>query len=732
MEFVEEFSIEERFKIENEFSRTKDFHYLDNAGTALYAENQIKEITNLLTTNLFCNPHSSRPTENIVDQVRFRILQHFNADPDEYSVIFTSGATAALKIVGESFKFSSNDAFYYLTDSHTSVLGMREIVQTDKVVPVTKKKLLDETVFGSGLVVFPAQCNFNGFKYPLKLIPKFQENSQTFVCLDAASFVSTNHLDLQQHKPDFVCISFYKIFGYPTGLGALIVSKRGGEKLEKKYYGGGTVKIALTRTNWHEKRDSISERFEDGTISFLSIIALETCFQFLESFLGDDFIFRISRHVFNLAKYLYKNLETLKHFNGQQVVTFHHDSNFKDASSQGGIVNFSLRHSDRSFVGFSEFASIAALHNILLRTGCFCNPGACQSHLNLSNDDLMKQYNAGHVCGDDNDLVDGEPTGSIRVSFGYMNTKKNVDKLIEVIRECYLEEHPLQNEQIRETKQQPTRPRLKSIRIYPIKSCGSMAINGAWSLTNKGLKFDREWMIINGRNGTSLTQKNETRMCLIKPFIDVEKKILRLEFPDVRSIEIPLENHDGESREAKICETKVCGDRIQGIDCGNEIAQWLSDALCIDDLRLIKQSEEVERKTGSIALSNQAQFLLISEPSVKWLMNQIDELEYDVENIVNRFRGNFIIDNLDPFLENEIRKISIGNINFEVQGPCTRCQMICIDQQTGEKTTEPLRTIGRIFKGKMRFGIYLKHSNGASLAIKCDDELSINKQDLET
>lgn len=658
-------------------------------------------------------------------------MKYFNADADEYSVIFTSGATAALKIVGECFEFTDDGAFYYLTDSHTSVLGMREIVKTEKIVPLTKENLLDDSfvVSGSGLVTFPAQCNFNGFKYPLRAISKFHENPELFVCLDAASFVATNLLDLRTYKPDFVCVSFYKIFGYPTGIGALIVSKRGVQKLVKKYYGGGTVKIALTRSNWHQKRDPIHERFEDGTIPFLSIIALQTCFSFMENLLGRDFIGRISRHVFNLAKYLNEQLQRLKHFNGEPVVCFHHDSKFESIATQGGIVNFSLRHADGSFVGFAEFSSIAALHNIILRTGCFCNPGACQSHLNLTNDDLMKQFNAGHICGDENDLIDGAPTGSIRVSFGYMTTKHNVDKLVEVIRQCYLEDSSESNRHNKKTISQDKPPQLKSIRIYPIKSCGPMTINGSWNITSKGLKFDREWMIINGRNGTALTQKNETRMCLIKPFIDEAKQILRLEFPDVDSIEIPLENSASYSLSATICETKVCGDRITGVDCGNEVAQWLCDALCIDDLRLIKQSVNVERKSGSISLSNQAQFLLINESSVEWLASQVEqwanEPEHSVDNIVDRFRGNLIIDNLSPLAENDTQRISIGGVHFDVEGPCTRCQMICIDQQSGLKTTEPLRTIGRIFKGKIRFGIYLKHSNGDSLTIKCGDQVLI-------
>jgi molybdenum cofactor sulfurtransferase len=72
MEFVEEFTAVEKARIATEFSRTSNVHYLDTAGAALYAESQIKEVCNVLTANLFCNPHTSRTTENIIDQVRFR------------------------------------------------------------------------------------------------------------------------------------------------------------------------------------------------------------------------------------------------------------------------------------------------------------------------------------------------------------------------------------------------------------------------------------------------------------------------------------------------------------------------------------------------------------------------------------------------------------------------------------------------------------------------------------
>ena len=71
----------------------------------------------------------------------------------------------------------------------------------------------------------------------------------------------------------------------------------------------------------------------------------------------------------------------------------------------------------------------------ICRTGCFCNSGACQQYLGLTDEDLMAMYEGGHVCGDEVDLIHGKPTGSVRISFGYMSSQVEVDTLLQLIRE---------------------------------------------------------------------------------------------------------------------------------------------------------------------------------------------------------------------------------------------------------------------------------------------------------
>ncbi|XP_062539746.1 molybdenum cofactor sulfurase 3-like [Armigeres subalbatus] len=740
MSFNSQYTTEEAVEIEKEFSRLREKCYLDHAGTTLYAESQVRSVCENLTQNLYCNPHTSRTTEDLLDQVRYRVLRHFNTRSSEYSLVFTAGTTASLKLVAESYDFAeSKGSFVYLRDSHTSVLGMRELVNTERIFPIERAELLAQLRANtqssgeqSSLLVFPAQCNFNGGKYPLELIRKIQtdgisgyEKDRFRVCLDAASFVSTCFLDLSKYKPDYVCLSFYKIFGYPTGLGALLVHHTARDHLLKKYYGGGTVKIAMAGKNYHVKRDSLVERFEDGTIAFTSIIALLNGFQTFERLIpftaGLRSIERVSRQTFHLARYCYQRLKALRHFNGTDVVKLYHDTDFSDKRLQGGIVNFNILHENGSYVGFAEVSYMASIHNIVLRTGCFCNPGACQRHLQLSDDDVLKQFDAGHICGDANDLIEGHPTGSVRVSFGYMSREEDVNRLIEMIEKCYIRKalaNGLTRAQIVSKYKSHDQPRLKMICLFPIKSCGAFKVTTRWPLNRRGLKHDREFVIVD-ENGVALTQKKLTEMCLIRPRINLKTNELTLRHPGMVDFVLDMDLF-GESQGIKLCQTKVCQDNVQAIDCGDAVAEWISIALQISGLRLLKQSDEevrtFQQSEKEIALANQAQFLLINQASVRWLADKVSDWDNLYEeptlgSLVDRFRGNLIIETPQAMEECDWKEVRVGQQAFTVDGPCSRCQMICIDQSSGAKTTEPLRTIAREFKGKMRFGIYLSHMN---------------------
>ncbi|GJQ69281.1 putative sulfurates the molybdenum cofactor [Trypoxylus dichotomus] len=580
--YTKVYSKEQELQIAAEFQRLKDICYLDHAGATLYSEKQMSNILSDFSNNLYGNPHSnstfSKLTHDSIDQVRYQILNHFNTNTDEYSVIFTNGATGALKLVSESFNY--NDGYFvYLQDNHTSVLDILAI-----------------------------KHGFDTFK----------------------------RLNLDMDV--------------------------------------------------------------------------------------------ISKQTFSLARYVYYQLIKLHHFNNEPVVVLYHDTIFEDCTHQGGIINFNLRRSNGEYIGYAEVLHIANLFGIQLRTGCFCNPGSCQRHLNLTANEVNKHYEKGHVCGDQNDLIEGVPTGSVRISFGYMSNKKDADEFLNMIKECFLEmssvrkmpenfkvlkenylkkfsllsntslttkidinQHKSEVKKInnsRSTRRQtecyslrPINGILENVYIYPLKSCGAFEIHSNWQVVPTGLQYDREWMIVDA-SGVCLTQKRNTNLCKIKPYINLKENKLELHYEDLQKISVPLLIGKSHILRAFPCRTKVCGDPIVGWDCGEDVA-----------------TPTLERK---LLKENQSSI----ERLQKYLVE--DNHVETIEDLISRFRPNLVVNFEKPFIENDLIDLNIADVILKASGKCARCQIICVDQNTGEKSVDLLRILSKEFHGQISFGMYLR------------------------
>ncbi|KAM6922165.1 molybdenum cofactor sulfurase [Lycodopsis pacificus] len=783
--------------IEQEFTRIKGITYLDHAATTLYPESLVRDYFQDISRNVYGNPHSHNPssrlTQDTVDRVRYRVLQHFNATPEEYSVIFTSGCTAAVKLVAESFPWrppaesEAGSHFCYLTDSHTSVVGIRGLVCGRGVValPVSPQEVEnrartkgeDDTCQTPHLFSYPAQSNFSGRKYPLGLVrgiqtrrlyPACDHQGRWFVLLDAASHVSCSPLNLQECPADFVPVSFYKMFGFPTGLGALLVRNDAAGILKKTYFGGGTAAAYLSGEDYYVQAANICDRFEDGTVSFLDVIAVNHGFEGLYRITGG--MHNIQQHTYGLARYTYMLLSSLCHGNGRPVAQIYTEGQFDSPSTQGAILNFNLKDCHGQIIGYSQVDRMASLYNIHVRTGCFCNTGACQSFLGITNQQMRRNLQAGHVCGDAIDLVDGQPTGSVRVSFGYMSTFEDCQKFLSFVAECFVEK-PVTVDQVRlqelitgtaasgglheeppinntnggavraDERAKPTDAPLRgfghrdsnshreaytltNIYIYPIKSCGAYEVHD-WPVGPLGLLYDRSWMVVNG-NGVCLSQKREPRLCLVRPQVHLPSNKLLLQASGMDTISVPLENKTPMHAHYRVCQSKVCGDRVEAIDCGDEAASWLSDVLG-QPCRLIRQSPDFTRDTKKrpsgaatatpLSLVNEAQYLMINRASAeliqKLMSSRQDDAEgdqlLDTHNVISRFRANLVIAGVEPFEEDNWPHLIIGNTRFVVAGQCGRCQMIGVDQETGTKTKEPLMSLSAYRNGKVTFGVYLTH-----------------------
>jgi molybdenum cofactor sulfurtransferase len=421
--------------------------YLDYTGGGLYSEKQVQTHTRLLLENVFGNPHSTNPTSramtDLVIKARDRILEFFNASPDEYICIFTQNASGALKLVGESYPFGHGDTYLLTFDNHNSVNGIREYARSKgatvhytPVLPpemrMDEEKLSDFLDFkktgGNNLFAFPAQSNFSGVQHSLDWIERAHEKGWD-VLLDVAAFTPTNRLDLGQVHPDFVCLSFYKVFGYPTGVGALIARKSVMSKLHRPWFAGGTISVASVQGDTYYLHKG-AEGFEDGTLNYLSLPAIEIGLDHISA-IGYD---AIHTRVQCLTGWLLEKLNGLHHSNGNPVVKIYGPLEMKD---RGGTIACNFFDKSGHFIDHLLVETRANKQNISIRTGCFCNPGGGELALGISADELTTcfalrpnmEYNDFRRC------IDDKSNGAVRISVGLVSNFSDVCKFYDFAEE---------------------------------------------------------------------------------------------------------------------------------------------------------------------------------------------------------------------------------------------------------------------------------------------------------
>ncbi|TQW11768.1 hypothetical protein V2A60_001660 [Cordyceps javanica] len=457
--------------------------YLDYTGAGLAAHAQHDAHRERVRHGTFGNPHSSNPTSraatDLVDEARRRVLRHFSASPDEYTVIFTPNATGAARLVGESYPWRRGARLVLTADNHNSLNGLREFARRGKArtvyVPVgdadelrtreadvvaalsqthvcsprswLSKRSADIAGRNSssssssssssrkrGLFAYPAQSNFTGVRHPLSWVRLAQAHGYD-VLLDAAAYLPTARLDLSALQPEFVMVSWYKLFGAPTGVGCLVARKDALARLRRPWFAGGTVQAATVGLPWH-LMEAGAGAFEDGTVNFLSVPDVTIGLDWLDR-VGLDMV---ATRVRCLTGWLLEGLEALRHSGGgggggRMVVRYGPG----DVRARGGTVCFNIV--DRHGVVFDErlVAAESAAAGISLRTGCFCNPGAGEAALGITGGALARLARArAQSYQDFVDALDGVPAvGAIRVSLGIASVAADVEYFVAFVEETY-------------------------------------------------------------------------------------------------------------------------------------------------------------------------------------------------------------------------------------------------------------------------------------------------------
>ncbi|SPQ18723.1 4e0438f3-a21a-4ddb-96ce-2bb24df7defd [Thermothielavioides terrestris] len=419
---------------------------------------------------------------DVVDGARARALRFLGADPRHFDLVFAANATAAIKLVADAFRdlaarssrATSRASFWYgyHRDAHTSLVGVRELAGGDHHVFADDEEVeawLDgggdawdggghgnghwhghgcgcghgaageqrgrgggvQRLSSLGLFAYPGQSNLTGRRLPLEWAGRLRRAARarrdlrdTYSLLDAAALAMTSPMAEvfadPEAAPDFVCVSFYKIFGFPD-LGGLVVRRDSGHILAlRKYFGGGTVSMVSTISGaWHLSKGlertagagggeasvsgALHEGLEDGTLPFHSILALGEAIDVHAELFGS--MQSVSAHTTALARRMYRRMKRLRHYNGQPLCEVYGDGEggaaYGDARRQGATIAFNVFRADG---GYESYATVEKLAN--------------ESPNGLS-------------------LINELPTGVVRVSLGAMSTIQDVDKFLAFLHDAF-------------------------------------------------------------------------------------------------------------------------------------------------------------------------------------------------------------------------------------------------------------------------------------------------------
>jgi len=253
---------------------------------------------------------------------------------------------------------------------------------------------------------------------------------------------------------------------------------------------------------------------------------------------------------------------------------------------------------------------------------------------------------------------------------------------------------------------------LSDIIIYPVKSLAGIHLT-RWQITATGFQYDRKWMLVDTQ-GQFLSQRRLPKMALIKTALTVEQLILSA--PHQEDLVLSLAPTNGD-----VIVSTIWHDQCSARSVSQHADSWFSCFLEID-CRLVYLPNEVIRPvdtryaeaTDQVSFSDGFPFLLIAENSLVAL-NQAMQLNLSM----NRFRPNLVIAGCPSYAEDSWREIRIGEIDFRLPKPCSRCAIPTIDPDTAQTGKEPLTTLNRLRKwqNKVYFGQNAIHNQSGTLTI---------------
>lgn len=374
--------------------------YFDNGATTLKPQSVINETIDYYT-KYTANAHrgdykNSLKVDEMYEGVRQKVKELINAK-ETSEIAFTSGTTDGMNLIAFGYfkNILKKDDEVLITESeHASNILPWFILRNEigikvKYIPLNKKnevtiENVEQAITEKTKVISLAQItNVVGDIRPIREISALAHQKKIYMVVDAAQSISHIKIDVQKLDIDFLAFSAHKMYG-PTGTGVIYGKFDLLDKLIPRNYGGG-MNATFTNDGYLELRE-IPTRLEAGTPNIAGVIGLGAAIDYITK-IGIE---NIQEYEHQLKRYLINKLKQLDFIE------------IYNANNAGSIVAFNIKN-----IFSQDTAVYLDKHNICVRAGNHCAKI------------LNNVFNVNNTC---------------RISLSFYNTKEEIDKLIEILK----------------------------------------------------------------------------------------------------------------------------------------------------------------------------------------------------------------------------------------------------------------------------------------------------------
>lgn len=377
----------------------KPLVYLDNGATTQKPRCVVDAITDeyySVNANVHRGVHflSQKATE-LHEAARETVRRFINAESSN-EIIFTRGTTESINLMafsfGEAFLKEGDEVIVSTMEHHSNIvpwqmLGIRKGVKL-RVIPINDAGELDMEEFGrmfnekTRLVSVAHVSNVLGTINPVKEIIRIAHSHDVPVMIDGAQSIPHIPVDVRELDADFYVFSGHKIYG-PTGIGVFYGKEKWLDRMPP-YQGGGEMiqNVSFEKTTYNE----LPYKFEAGTPDYIGSNALAVALNYVSAIGMKE----IEAYEHELTRYA---MEKMQQIEGMRI--------FGTAHDKSSVISFLVGN-----IHHLDMGTLLDRLGIAVRTGHHCA------------EPLMHRFGI---------------EGTVRASFGFYNTKEEIDILVKGI-----------------------------------------------------------------------------------------------------------------------------------------------------------------------------------------------------------------------------------------------------------------------------------------------------------